>query len=225
MMNLFKKLSICLIILFFSCKKEEETDPCIQNPTENNATLKRMISLEMKHNLDSCAINLVERYNSVIKMNEYFFVVTNSSPILQYHFIKNAQIINCIGADIAEFYNKERYEEFFKSVKFVKQVWKKERSNSFESIGTCGTLTPMIQLPYFINLKLNLVKYAWKSIIYQYNYKGKTLYYGLYTRIDEEGTKKAYVAAMDCDGKNQQDLTTWNQADFLANAILERQVW
>jgi hypothetical protein len=225
MMNFLKNLLIVLFIFVFSCKREEEIDPCILNPTENNATLKRMIALEIKHNIDSCSINLVTKFDNISKKNNYFFVVTNSSPILKYHFIKNAQIINCAGADIAEYYTKEVYEEFFKEAKFVKQVWKKERNKPIESIGSCGTLTPMTVLPYFKNLKLNLEKYAWRSLIYQYNYKGKTLYYGLYTRIDQEGQKLANVAAMDCEGNNQQDSPTWDQKDFLENAILERQIY
>lgn len=216
-----------LIVYFLnnSCKKEDEVDPCILNPTENNATLKRMIGLELKHNMDSCSINLVSQFDNSTKKNSYFFVVTNSSPILQYHFIKNAEIINCSGNDIAEYYTKDQYDEFFKTAKFIKQVWKKERNKSIESLGSCNTLSPMTNLPYFVQLKLNLEKYAWKSLIYQYNYKGKTLYYGLYTRIDQEGQKLANVAAMDCEGNNQQDLPTWNQKDFLENATLERQIY
>jgi hypothetical protein len=225
MANIFKKTLFLIFLIIFSCKKEEEIDPCILDPTENNATLKRMIALEMKHNMDSCSINLVSQFDNVSKKDNYFFVVTNSSPILQYHFIKNAQIINCSGNDIAEYYSKEQYDDFFKNAKFKKQIWKKDRNKSIESVGSCGTLTPMSSLPYFVQLKLNLEKYAWKSLIYQYNYKGKTLYYGLYTRIDQEGQKLANVAAMDCEGNNQQDLTTWNQKDFLENAILERQIY
>jgi hypothetical protein len=215
---------ILLIFNFISCKKEEIIDPCILNPLTNNATIKRIIYLEEKHNIDSCSINLVSRIDVQTKLKDYFFVVTNGSPVLKYHFIKNAQIINCSGRDIGEFYNEDNYKEFFASVKFEKNIWKKNKNAPKENTGTCGTLDPIKDLPDFQKLKIQIDKYAWKSAIYQYKYKNATLYYGLYTPIDQIGKKYAKTAAMDCKATNFQDLETWSQADFLENAILERQV-
>ncbi|MES2795577.1 MAG: hypothetical protein V4683_06415 [Bacteroidota bacterium] len=225
MKKLFRNLCYLTFCLgLFACKKEEEIDPCILNPLETNSTLKRIVYLEEKHNMDSCSINLVSRVDASTKLKEYFFVVTNGSPILNYHFIKNAQIINCNGRDIGEFYVKSNYEEFFSSVKFEKKIWKKDKRIPIETAGTCGTLTPLKDIVYFQNLNTLLDKYAWKSAIYQYKYQNQTLYYGLYTAIDQKENKYASLAAMDCSGKNLQDSPSWNQVDFLENAVLERQI-
>ncbi len=222
---MFKSLIITsFVFLVFSCKKEEIIDPCLLNPTETNDTLKRLITLEIKHNLDSSSIQLYTNYSYTTKKIENYFLFTNSSPVLKYNFIQNAEIINCEGVDIALYYKTEDYLEFFKTAKFIKTIWKKAKSKQIESKGTCGTLNPLVDLPYFVKLNANLDKYAWKSLIYQYNYKSETVYYGLYTPIDRKDTKYISFAAMACDGTNLQEKQGWDQTDFLNNAILERQI-
>ena len=225
MLRTFINYSVIVVIISFfnACKKNESIDPCILNPTVNNASLNRIIALENKHNFDSSSINLVSRHKKT-NIKEYFFVVTNGSPILQYHFLPNAQIYNCDGVDIAEYFQKSDYDAFFSSVKFEKKIWKKNKNNSIENRGTCNTLNPITDLPYFADLDKKLNQFAWKSIIYQYSYKGKTLYYGIFTRKELSGTKSANLAAMDCEGHNLQDDPTWSQSDFLQNAVLERQI-
>lgn len=223
------KLKHFLILIIFSlalsCKKDNEViDPCLINPLESNQKLKSITSLELKHNLDSSSIQLYTNYSGTTKKIENYFLVRNSSPILKYNFLKDSEIINCNGVDIAEYYKAEDYIEFFKTAKYVKRIWKKERSKQVESKGTCGTLNPLVDLPYFVKLNANLDKFAWKSLIYQYKYKDKTVYYGIYTPIDRKDTKYVGFAVMDCEGVNLQEKSDWNQADFLANAILERQI-
>ncbi len=211
--------------ILFSCKKEEIiVDPCLLNPLENNEKLKSITNLELKHNLDSSSIQLYTNYSATSMKMENYFLVRNGSPILKYNFFKESEIINCNGVDIAEYYKAEDYVEFFKTAKYVKRIWKKERSKQIESIGTCGTLKPLVDLPYFVKLNANLDKFSWKSLIYQYKYKDQTVYYGIYTPIDRKDTKYVGFAAMNCEGINLQEKPDWNQADFLANAILERQI-
>ena len=183
-----------------------------------------MVALELKHNLDSCSVNLYTNIDPITKKAENYFVMSNGSPILKYSFINNAQIINCDGRDVAEYFSKGEYISFFADAKFVKKIWKKEKSKPIESLGSCGTLTPLADLPYFVKLNAALNKYAWRSLIYQYNYKNQTIYYGLYTPIGQEDTRNVNLATMTCDGTNLQDAKEWSQADFLANAILERQI-
>jgi phage anti-repressor protein len=199
-------------------------DPCLLAPIENNATLKRMVALELKHNLDSCTVNLYTNLDPLTKNLDNYFVLSNGSPILKYSFIQKAQIINCDGRDIAEYFSKTEYTNFFDKAKFVKQIWKKEKSKQVENMGTCGTLKPLTDIPYFIKLNTALDKYAWHSLIYQYKYKNVTLYYGIYTPIGQEETKNVNYAAMTCEGTNLQDSPEWSQSDFLANAVLERQI-
>jgi hypothetical protein len=219
-----KILFLCFFIALFSCQKEKEIDPCLVDPLASNATLKRIVALEEKHNLDSSSVLLYTQTDAITKQNKNYFIITNTSPILKYNFIANAEIINCDGNDIAEFFDKNDYDEFFKTAKYVKRIWKKERSQQKETKGTCNTLQPLTDLPYFVKLNTNLEKYAWKALIYQYSYKGQTVYYGLYTPIDRKDTKYVSLAAMTCDGSNLQDMANWSQADFLQNAQLERQI-
>jgi hypothetical protein len=213
-----------LLLLLFSCDNTDAIDPALDNPLETNATLKRMVNLENKHNLDSCSLKAYSIPATKNAPKEYYYVLTNGSPILKYNFIPNAQIISTNGVDIGEFYDSTQYSRFFKEAKFEKTIWSKNKNIDNLQLGTCKTLNPMQDLTYFIGLKKNLDKYAWKSLIYQYSYKAQTIYYGIYTGIDRPNSKYSKVAAMTCDGENLQERTDWNQADFLANAILERQV-
>ncbi len=219
-----KGIFYILFFLLFSCKKEIEIDPCLINPLSTNSTLKRIIELEAKHNLDSNSISLYTSFDSFTQKTKNYFVISNTSPVLKYNFLPNSEIINCDGTDIAQYFDKNQYEDFFKSAKIVKKIWKKEKSNPIENKGTCNTLNPLGELPYFIKLNNILDKYAWKSLVYQYNYKGQTIYYGIYTSIDRKETKYINTAAMTCDGINLQESSDWNQSDFLQNAILERQI-
>jgi hypothetical protein len=220
-----KYINILFVItLLLSCKKDEIVDPCLLNPLENIEKLKSITTLELKHNLDSSSIQLFTRYSATTMKVENYFLIRNGSPILKYNFFKDSEIINCNGVDIAEYYKTEDYVAFFKTAKYIKRIWKKERTRQVESTGTCGTLNPLVDLPYFVKLNENLDKYAWKSLIYQYKYKEKTVYYGIYTPIDRKDTKYVGYAVMDCDGINLQEKPDWNQIDFLNNAILERQI-
>jgi hypothetical protein len=219
-----KEILLIFLLLFFSCKKDKELDPCLIDPIGTNSTLKRIIALEEKHNLDSNSINLYSNFDSFSQKTNNYFVITNTSPVLKYNFFSNAEIINCEGTDIAQYFDKDEYTVFFKSAKFVKKIWKKEKTLSIENKGTCNTLNPLVELPYFIKLNSILDKYAWKSLIYQYNYKGQTVYYGLYTSNDKKETKYITTAAMTCDGTNLQESTDWSQSDFLQNAKLERKI-
>ncbi len=221
------KLSLfCLIfiwvVVLISCQKEREIIPCLNNPLQNNETLKRMVDLENRHNADSCSILLYSQIENKIK--EYYFVFTNGSPILKYHFLPNSQIISCSGVDIAEYYDEDSYKRFFETARFEKKIWSKPKLLDLKQTSTCNTLNPMQELTYFKKLDEQLNVYAWKSAIFQYKYNNQTIYYGIFTSKEFANKKYSKVAAMTCDGTNLQDLPSWNQGDFLAKAILERQV-
>lgn len=219
--------SICFLLvmsLFVSCKKEIELDPCLNDPVTNNATLKRMIDLENRHNADSCSLLLYSKIPNKKASKEYYFVLTNGSPVIKYHFINNAQIINCDGVDVAEYFEIADYEAFFADAKYEKKIWSKNALIDQLQPGTCNTTSPLKDIEYFKKLDSQLNTYAWRSIIYQYSYKNKTVYYGLYTGIDQKNKKSFRAAAMDCTGANLQENSDWSQSDFLTNAILERKI-
>lgn len=215
-------LNLMLFTMLWGCQNQKEIIPCLNNPLENNETLKRMVDLENRHNADSCSILLYYQIENKIK--EYYYVFTNGSPVLKYHFLPNSQIISCSGVDIAEYYDENGYERFFETAKFEKKIWSKPKLLDMKQTSTCNTLNPMQELAYFKKLNSQLEVYAWKSAIFQYKYNNQTIYYGLFTSKEFANKKYSKVAAMTCDGTNLQDLPTWNQSDFLANAVLERQV-
>jgi hypothetical protein len=213
--NFMKKIILLILLVFsFSCKQsvEDELQICgINDPANNSKWFKQLIDFQKRHNLNPA---LVRQFTFE---NKTFYALYNGAVSLKYDFLDNPQIYSCDGVEVSDSWGQGTYDFFFRQS--IKQgiVWTKGKTEEKLRITPCGTTQPEKDLAWLIKVIRFLDRNAWKGVVYEYEYNGKLVFFGIYTFTPN--SRQSNLAIIDCEGVNLTEEDNWSQTDFRMKAV------